>query len=121
MFNISKTIVTATVLATMAVTAASAATIERAGGAKVSGESTWVSAVTVCAENQSECFKITTEKEAAGRNFEESDVFGQVVVAPRGSFSISNPYSVQEYVADRFGYDHVEILFTNGEDETDHW
>lgn len=121
MFNTSKIIATATVLATLAVSSVSAATIERAGGAKVAGESTWVAAVTVCETNQSECFKITTEKEAAGRVFEESEVFGQLVVAPRGSFMISNSASVQKYVSEAYGFDHVEIILNNGEDENSHW
>lgn len=119
MFNTSKIIAAATVLATLAVSSVSAATIERAGGAKVVGESSWVSAITVVLDN-GDRIKMTTEKDAAGRVLEAGDSFDQLVVAPRGAFSISNPYSVADYVEAQYG-EHVEILFTNGEDERDHW
>lgn len=94
--------------------AASATSIERAGGAKIAGESAWANAVTVCEVNHSRCFKITTEKHAAGRSV-DAQVF------PTGSFSISNPYSVKEFVEAQFGASHVEIIKDNGEDERDHW
>ena len=121
MFNTSKIIVTAALFGAMAATSVSAATIERAGGAKLAGQSTWVAAVTVCSTNQSDCFKLITENDAAGRSFEESDVFGPVVVAPQGSFSVSNPHSVESYVKAQFGFEHVEIIRNNGEEEKDHW
>lgn len=119
MFNTSKIITAATIIATLAVTSVSAATIERAGGAKVVGESSWVSAITVVLDD-GERIKLTTEKEADGRALEAGDSFDQLVIAPRGAFSISNSYSVQAFVAEQYG-EHVEILFTNGEDEKDHW
>lgn len=115
-----KTIIGAIALTVLA-SAASATSIERAGGIKVEGESTWVSAVTVCETNRSDCFKITTETEARGRALEAGEGFGPVVVAPRGSFSISNPYSVADYVQAQFGASHVEIIMSNGEDDKDHW
>ena len=119
MFNTSKIITAATVLAALAATSVSAATIERAGGAKVVGESSWVSAITVVLDD-GQRIKMTTEKEAAGRALETGDTFDQLVIAPRGAFSTSNPYSVQAFVEAQYG-ENVEILFTNGEDERDHW
>lgn len=119
MSNFSKLITATAVFLTLNASSVFSATIERAGGAKVVGEPHWVSAITV-QMNDGERIKLTTEKEAAGRNLEAGDSFDQLIIAPEGSFSISSPYSVQGYVEERFG-EPVEILFNNGDDENSHW
>lgn len=119
--KMSKRTLAITLAITLSSGAASAMTIERAGGIKVVGEPSWVAAVTVCERNQSDCFKITTENHAKGRALEVGDAFERMVVAPAGAFDIGNPYSVVDYVKSEFGAGVVEIIKNNGEDDKDHW
>lgn len=120
MFNTSKMIITAAILTAISASTASAASIERAGGAKVLGEPSWVAAVTYISD-EGERIKITTEKDAAGRDLQAGDGFDRVVIAPTGAYSISNPYSVVAYVKSELGAGYVDVIKSNGEEEKDHW
>lgn len=89
-----KYLTAAAILAISAATA-NAASVERVG-AKVAGESAWVTAIQFVSQEHG-LVKITTETEARGRSIENTEV------VPAGTFNPANMASAIAYIQARYG------------------